>query len=406
MADYVVTLKDIKLGNVNVVKSVKDVVTVTKSSFVVYESSTDLTEDVVTFLVGVTNRVLNTHLVYVANNPVPLIEETIKGLGSQSLRDDSYLDDLNSYSELIDYLESGVRGLEEDDISEQLRVVDKFIGDNLKNVSPIEREMIGESYNTVINTLDEMTSKDVLREQLIGYIYHSNAKVVGLEQDLVVKEKELANLAPQGVGFVTGSNSYPVYNYTGTDAKVLVVKEHTPCKYLTSFLYAFSERQEKINNIKTKLIVVSNKDYMTDIRYRNGFDEASPSTIMNTKGKLFTSTKIYTATPVNSVMDVIMSAIGTELYIVLDRTGKREECVMGRGVTVVHAVSSLNHMRALKLQASETIVNDYGVQGQLGVLGTIQNIGTKFDEKLAKIQQGIDLGIKLLEEKLELKARR
>ena len=79
---------------------------------------------------------------------------------------------------------------------------------------------------------------------------------------------------------------------------------------------------------------------------------------------------------------------------------------MGRGVTVVHAVSSLNHMRALKLQASETIVNDYGVQGQLGVLGTIQNIGTKFDEKLAKIQQGIDLGIKLLEEKLDLKARR
>ena len=30
MADYVVTTKDINLGNVNVVRSVKDVVTITK----------------------------------------------------------------------------------------------------------------------------------------------------------------------------------------------------------------------------------------------------------------------------------------------------------------------------------------------------------------------------------------
>ena len=84
MADYVITTKDINLGNVKVVRSVKDVVTVTKSSFVVFESSDDLLEDAVSFLVGVVKRVLNTHLVYIASNPVPLIEEVIKGLGSQS----------------------------------------------------------------------------------------------------------------------------------------------------------------------------------------------------------------------------------------------------------------------------------------------------------------------------------
>ena len=72
----------------------------------------------------------------------------------------------------------------------------------------------------------------------------------------------------------------------------------------------------------------------------------------------------------------------------------------------MHAVTSLDHMRALKLQAKETIVNDRGVQGQLGILALIQNIGTKLDERLSKIQQGMGSTIKMLEEKLELKARR
>lgn len=406
MADYVITTKDIKLGNVNVVRSVKDVVTVTKSSFVVYESSTDLVEDVVTFLVSVINRVSNTHLVYVASSPVPLVEETIKGLGSQSLRDDSYLDDLNSYSELIDYLESGAKVLDDEDITAQLAVLDDFVVSNLAKASPVVGNMVRESYDTVIHTLDEMTSRDVLREQLVGLIYYNNAKLIGLEQDLILKEKELANLAPRGMGFTSGSNSYPVYNYTGTDAKVLLVKEHTPCNYLTSFLYAFAERQVKTNNIKTKFIVVTDKDYMTDVRYSKGFDEANPQTIVQNKGKLVTSTKVYTATPTSSVMDMLMSSIGSELYIILDRTRKREECLMGRGVKVIHAVTNLDHMRALKLQIQDTLVNDRGMQGQLGVLAAIANIGTKFDERLAKIQQGMDSTMKVLEEKLELKARR
>lgn len=405
MADYVVTTKDINLGNVNVVRSVKDVVTITKSSFVVYESSDDLLEDVATFLVSVVKRVLNSHLVYVASNPVPLIEETIKGLGSQSLRDDSYLDDLNSYSELIDYLESGVRGLDDDDITEQLGVLDNFMVKNLNNVSLIEKGMVEESYRSVMSTLDELSSKDVLREQLVNLIHVSNERVVSLKQDLDLKDKELANLAPKGSGFLAGSNNYPVYTYTGT-SKVLVVKEHTPCSYLTSFLYAFAERQEKINNIKVKLLVVSSKNYMTEVRYSNGFDEANPTTIVQNRGKLMTSTKVYTTTPTTTVMDFLMTGLGYELYIILDRTGKKEECVTGRGVKVIHAVTSLDHMRALKLQAKETIVNDRGVQGQLGILALIQNIGTKLDERLSKIQQGMGSTIKMLEEKLELKARR
>lgn len=405
MADYVITTKDIKLGNVNVVRSVKDVVTITRSSFVVYESSDDLLEDVVTFLVGVVKRVVNSHLVYIASNPIPLIEETIKGLGSQSLRDDSYLDDLNNYSELIDYLESGVRGLEDDDITEQLAVLDNFVVSKLDTISPVERNMVSDSYNTVITTLDELTSKDVLREQLVNLVHVNNEKVVSLEQDLALKDKELANLAPRGSGFLAGSNNYPVYTYSGT-SKVLVVKEHTPCSYLTSFLYAFAERQEKINNIKVKLIVVSSKDYMTEIRYNKGFDEANPTTIIQNRGKLMTSTKVYTTTPTSTVMDFLMTGLGYELYIILDRTNKKEECVTGRGVAVVHAVTSLDHMRALKLQAKDTIVSDLGVQGQLGVLALIPNIGNKLDERLAKIQQGMGSTIKLLEERLELKARR
>ena len=310
MADYVITTKDINLGNVKVVRSVKDVVTVTKSSFVVFESSDDLLEDAVSFLVGVVKRVLNTHLVYIASNPVPLIEEVIKGLGSQSLRDDSYLDDLNSYSELIDYLEKGDTSLDEDeDISSEISVLDSFVSEQVENLSPIQRNMVQDSYDKVVGTLDEMTSKDVLREQLVNFAHVSRERVVSLEQDLKLKEKEVANLAPRGGGFLAGTNNYPVYNYSGS-AKVLVVKEHSPCRYLTSFLYAFAERQEKVNNIKTKLIVVSSKNYMTELRYKGAFDEANPTTIVQSRGRLMTSTKVYTTTPTAAVMDFLMQSLG------------------------------------------------------------------------------------------------
>ena len=406
MADYVITTKDINLGNVKVVRSVKDVVTVTKSSFVVFESSDDLLEDAVSFLVGVVKRVLNTHLVYIASNPVPLIEEVIKGLGSQSLRDDSYLDDLNSYSELIDYLEKGDTSLDEDeDISSEISVLDSFVSEQVENLSPIQRSMVQDSYDKVVGTLDEMTSKDVLREQLVNFAHVSRERVVSLEQDLKLKEKEVANLAPRGGGFLAGTNNYPVYNYSGS-AKVLVVKEHSPCRYLTSFLYAFAERQEKVNNIKTKLIVVSSKNYMTELRYRGAFDEANPTTIVQSRGRLMTSTKVYTTTPTAAVMDFLMQSLGYDLYVILDRTDKKEECVAGRGIKTVHAVSNLNHMRALKLEVKNTIVNDLGVQGQLGVLAMINNIGTKNDERIAKIQQGMDITVTLLENILGLQARR
>ena len=402
MADYVITTKDINLGNVKVVRSVKDVVTVTKSSFVVFESSDDLLEDAVSFLVGVVKRVLNTHLVYIASNPVPLIEEVIKGLGSQSLRDDSYLDDLNSYSELIDYLEKGDTSLDEDeDISSEISVLDSFVSEQVENLSPIQRNMVQDSYDKVVGTLDEMTSKDVLREQLVNFAHVSRERVVSLEQDLKLKEKE----APRGGGFLAGTNNYPVYNYSGS-AKVLVVKEHSPCRYLTSFLYAFAERQEKVNNIKTKLIVVSSKNYMTELRYKGAFDEANPTTIVQSRGRLMTSTKVYTTTPTAAVMDFLMQSLGYDLYVILDRTDKKEECVAGRGIKTVHAVSNLNHMRALKLEVKNTIVNDLGVQGQLGVLAMINNIGTKNDERIAKIQQGMDITVTLLENILGLQARR
>lgn len=406
MADYVITTKDINLGNVKVVRSVKDVVTVTKSSFVVFESSDDLLEDAVSFLVGVVKRVLNTHLVYIASNPVPLIEEVIKGLGSQSLRDDSYLDDLNSYSELIDYLEKGDTSLDEDeDISSEISVLDSFVSEQVENLSPIQRSMVQDSYDKVVGTLDEMTSKDVLREQLVNFAHVSRERAVSLEQDLKLKEKEVANLAPRGGGFLAGTNNYPVYNYSGS-AKVLVVKEHSPCRYLTSFLYAFAERQEKVNNIKTKLIVVSSKNYMTELRYKGAFDEANPTTIVQSRGRLMTSTKVYTTTPTAAVMDFLMQSLGYDLYVILDRTDKKEECVAGRGIKTVHAVSNLNHMRALKLEVKNTIVNDLGVQGQLGVLAMINNIGTKNDERIAKIQQGMDITVTLLENILGLQARR
>ena len=406
MADYVITTKDINLGNVKVVRSVKDVVTVTKSSFVVFESSDDLLEDAVSFLVGVVKRVLNTHLVYIASNPVPLIEEVIKGLGSQSLRDDSYLDDLNSYSELIDYLEKGDTSLDEDeDISSEISVLDSFVSEQVENLSPIQRNMVQDSYDKVVGTWDEMTSKDVLREQLVNFAHVSRERVVSLEQDLKLKEKEVANLAPRGGGFLAGTNNYPVYNYSGS-AKVLVVKEHSPCRYLTSFLYAFAERQEKVNNIKTKLIVVSSKNYMTELRYKGAFDEANPTTIVQSRGRLMTSTKVYTTTPTAAVMDFLMQSLGYDLYVILDRTDKKEECVAGRGIKTVHAVSNLNHMRALKLEVKNTIVNDLGVQGQLGVLAMINNIGTKNDERIAKIQQGMDITVTLLENILGLQARR
>lgn len=406
MADYVITTKDINLGNVKVVRSVKDVVTVTKSSFVVFESSDDLLEDAVSFLVGVVKRVLNTHLVYIASNPVPLIEEVIKGLGSQSLRDDSYLDDLNSYSELIDYLDKGDTSLDEDeDISSEISVLDSFVSEQVENLSPIQRNMVQDSYDKVVGTLDEMTSKDVLREQLVNFAHVSRERVVSLEQDLKLKEKEVANLAPRGGGFLAGTNNYPVYNYSGS-AKVLVVKEHSPCRYLTSFLYAFAERQEKVNNIKTKLIVVSSKNYMTELRYKGAFDEANPTTIVQSRGRLMTSTKVYTTTPTAAVMDFLMQSLGYDLYVILDRTDKKEECVAGRGIKTVHAVSNLNHMRALKLEVKNTIVNDLGVQGQLGVLAMINNIGTKNDERIAKIQQGMDITVTLLENILGLQARR
>lgn len=384
MSDYILTTLETSITSMNVVKSVKDITKLRSSSNLIIESYTDSDYDFITFLVDSFRKFSMKNIVIVSEKPSKLVSELARGMGIPCIPTPEYIRDYQSLSELLTYLEgmrlSGTVYEDDSRVLDALHVVNERIESSLVDEPrAVKRSVIG-SLGVISDTISDSYLSHNLSAELVNFVNMGNSKMRDKDLDIQSLESSLHDLTDSSSKYEEDIGLFSPYTYSGT-SKVLVVKELTPVRYLTTFLSSYLVYLTKVHSMTSRLIVVDRKSPFVDSRYGSGdmFTHVDSEVVDQRLSSLFLLERLYTCTPTRSVMDALMSR-GVELYVILDRTPSRSSIVTGRGITTVNAVSSKRVMRDLGLKSSTTIVNDAGEGSNLGILAQVPNLPKSKDD--------------------------
>lgn len=383
--DYILTTKPVKYSGYEVVSSISEISRLTMKSVLIVESYTDRDFDFVVFLLNALRDTSLTKLAYISENPSRILLEIMRTVGAFVAQDSSLIDTTEQFSELLEYLMSNTTSTyseELDELADSFTTLDTYVRGKLEDEPKILQRKVLMAHEKVSDALQEVVFSEDLTQELQSFLLTASSKIKVAEDELDKKEKELSLVQSSGFGGFGSINAYTQFSYTG-NSKVLVIKEESPTRYLTSFLASYIDWLTRVPELNAKLLIIDKDSDFVDTRYKS-LKKADSKTIVNNSSTLYLVPIIYTTTPTQSVMSNLMSPV-VDLYVILDRTYKRTLPVSGRGISTVYSLSSRRLMRDLGLNSEEVIVNDLGEHTQLGVLAQIE--GYAMDEGSRILQQ-------------------
>ena len=383
--DYILTTKSVNYPGYEVVSSISDIKRLTMKSVLIVESYTDRDFDFAVFLLNALRDTSLTKLAYISENPSRILLEIMRTVGAFVTQDSSLIDTTEQFSELLEYLMTNkvsTYSEELDDLADSFTTLDNYVREKLEEEPKILQRKVLLAHEKLSDALQEVVFSEDLNRELQSFLLTASSKIKVGEEELEKKEKELDSVRNSGFGGFGSINAYTQFSYTG-NSKVLIIKEESPTRYLTSFLVSYIDWLTRVPELNAKLLIIDNDSDFVDTRYKT-LKKADSKTIVSNSSTLYLVPVIYTTTPTQSVMSNLMSPV-TDLYVILDRTYKRTLPVSGRGISTVYSLSSRRMMRELGLNSEEVIVNDLGEHTQLGVLAQIE--GYAIDEGSRILQQ-------------------
>ena len=397
MSDYILTTRETKsFHGFERVRSVKDITKLTKKSYLIIESYDDKDFELALFLINSVMSLGIHQVAYVTDNPVQIIDELMKSINAYRAHLPESIETPENISALMRAMADEDKSDDQETLVENLEVLTDFVNNKVEGEPKVKRRLITSSLQTIVSALDDTVFSDRLRRQIQDMIVSFIMSTNNLQREISKLEKDIVNLKASTMGGANGISSFQQYTYVG-NARVLLIKEHTPTRYLTSFLISFINYLSDVASVKSKLIIIDNNNDNLDIRYE-GIKKADFETIRKEVATLTLSPVVYTATPNKSVLDTLFESVGVELFVVLDRTQKSINAVTGRSIKVANAVSSKSKMRKLNLNANETIVNDQADVSQLGMISLVESYPKLEDARILTLQQAFSNVMKNLAE--------
>ena len=397
MSDYILTTRETKsFHGFERVRSVKDITKLTKKSYLIIESYDDKDFELALFLINSVMSLGIHQVAYVTDNPVQIIDELMKSINAYRAHLPESIETPENISALMRAMADEDKSDDQETLVENLEVLTDFVNSKVEGEPKVKRRLITSSLQTIVSALDDTVFSDRLRRQIQDMIVSFIMNTNNLQREISKLEKEIVNLKASTMSGANGISSFQQYTYVG-NARVLLIKEHTPTRYLTSFLISFINYLSDVASVKSKLIIIDNNNDNLDVRYE-GIKKADFETIRKEVATLTLSPVVYTATPNKSVLDTLFESVGVELFVVLDRTQKSINAVTGRSIKVANAVSSKSKMRKLNLNANETIVNDQADVSQLGMISLVESYPKLEDARILTLQQAFSNVMKNLAE--------
>lgn len=345
--------------------------------------------------------------IYISENPSSTLRMVLKGVNGYYFEDEFYLED---EEELISLLED--IGMSDNDesstalASPALDVVSDFIQSFARGEERIKAPLYLEQVTGAVNELSEITHQQELQLSTMGasalevfekastIIKNMDAQRKVIEKQLEELEMSQANSVSNKPSFGNNIMFFSPYKYIG-NAKVLLIREYAPCRYLTSFVLGYTQYLHYVKNKRVKVIFVVQKGQGVSAKYKDfTFISEETKNMMS----LYDAEIVATNSPKKEVLKDLLS-IPVEICIVVDRLYGMQDIISGR-VTTIPVVSSASDVRRYGVKAKDCIFSVTRQPEEFLTIPTIKNFPREQDARLAVYNQIMESAYKKIDAKL------
>ena len=324
--------------------------------------------------------------VYISKDPNVTVKMAINGVSGFVFDDDFYFDDEEELEDLIDSL-----GIEEDEslADTSAAIVGDFIQSFARGDEKIKAPLYLEQVTEAVNELSKsVNQKDyqiaVMGESAIDIFSRASdiirtmsANKTKLEtqlKDLQRIQSSANNIKPT---FNNNVQFFPQVQYMRTP-KLLLIREYTPCRYLTSFLLMYNQYVHYRLNKRTKFVILYKNCFCESRRYRDEFAKISNETYK--MDSLYDKELIAINAPKKEVMNKLFDK-QIDLFIVLDRMYENEDMISGR-IKKLNAVSGIGDTAVFNIKPEQTIMSITDEENSFCVLKSLANYPKDFDAQV------------------------
>lgn len=401
--NYIVseTLRD-KFNNYTVVRSIAVLLDKDDIGAVILHSTSEAP-----FKVGMAISELHTKkgiskFAYLNDTPDAMIRLCISGLGGLIIEDEWYFEDEAELDILLtEYIEEELAIVPTYKNNKSFYIVSDFIQAFIRKDKRIYTNFYLETVQSAIKNLGErIQQKDLVIDDLgesASRIFHeasikiSEMQKARLDLDSRLKElMETANAQSMSPRSNTGSVFYfPSVSHMST-AKVIQIREVSPCRYLTSFILAFRDYLRGVHGKSAKVIVVHQKGRGVLKRYSwvksDLPDDNFTSITEESKGnrELYSSRLVNTNVPQRDVIIDLLK--DEELVIVIDRLYSNEGIVRSR-VKTFYGVSGASDLKRFSLNPNQCIFSVREYPNCLAYIPTILDYSDVIDTRRGQYQR-------------------
>lgn len=347
--------------------------------------------------------------VYISDSPSSTLLMVLKGVDGFHYSDEFYLED---EEELLSLLEDIGMTDSTSDITDvaapAVGVLCDFVSSFAKGDTRIKAPLYLEQVRSAVNELSEITHQQELQLSTMGAsaleVFEKASTIIrnmdlqrkNIEKKLEELELSQANAVSVKPSFGNNITFFSPYKYLG-NSKILLIREHAPCRYLTSFALGYLNHLHYELNRRPKLIFVHQKGAGVALKY-NAFTAITQESMM--LSSLYDAEIIATNNPKKEVLKDLLSK-PNDVIIVVDRLYGSQDIVTGR-VVKINAVGSRNDIARYKVKPEETIFSITAQPKQLFTIPTIKQFPIEEDARYAVYSSALGDKYRMLDIRLGL----
>ena len=311
----------------------------------------------------------NLHFLYINAKPIGMIRMVMDGLEKDRtnvFEDDFYLDDEEELIALLDEFN-------ETEITNTSLISVDIIRDFVQSFGRNDPKIQSKAYlSQVTNALEDLETTTQIQSTQITALSNNAIDIFqragslmrkltesknAIEEKLKALELGRDNENKSSQGFSNGISIYPPYRYM-KNGKVLVVKEYTPTRYLTSFMLGYANHLHLEMNRKVKIIFVVAKNNDVIKIYDDLKDQFDKFCVIDDMSAniqaLYENDVIVINCPKKEYMDKLLSTYH-DTFIVIDRINNNKPIVEGR-VAQLNAIGGLSSLHKYGLNPNSCII--------------------------------------------------
>lgn len=374
---------DFPTSEVMVVKSLREVLTLSGISTVVIHTPAELHSDDSFELPNRIDQLRGKRVIYVrsGDHVDERLRAFVEGIQGSYIADEFYLEDESTLLGMVHSGQEIVSATLEGDYNILKSFSEKIEkGEDIKPMfSRLVTQSTGkvlEQYRSALNEVSRISEQSLKTLVEVGTISAEQKKIIDdLKAEQEFFKAELESSSP--VSSFGGVMIYPTVSYTGSDNLVLL-KDLGYAPYTISFAMALSEYLRMNLYKKPRLILVGGTDFAIESRIPESVPRISTTTPPTHESVVFTSQ------PTSALMTTLMTDRNFDSYVVLDLTNNRPSHIVRRaGHPTVYLVRSRSVLSKFKINPKLVVGSISEIPNSLGTILVLSPYPTNISSRVS-----------------------